>query len=137
MIPPVGKSGAWMMSMSSSSVISGFSISAMQAFTVSLRLCGGMFVAMPTAIPEDPFTRRFGIPEGSTDGSVSLWSKFGSKSTVSLSMSESISSPILAILASVYLYAAAGSPSTDPKFPCPSTSGYLREKSWAILTIAS
>jgi hypothetical protein len=28
-----------------------------------------MFVAIPTAIPEDPLTRRFGIGAGSTVGS--------------------------------------------------------------------
>ena len=44
---------------------------------------------------------------------------------------------ILDILASVYLIAAAPSPSTEPKFPCPSISIYLIEKSCAILTIAS
>ncbi len=33
--------------------------------------------------------------------------------------------------------AAAESPSTEPKLPCPSTRGYLREKGCASLTIAS
>ena len=33
--------------------------------------------------------------------------------------------------------AAAPSPSTDPKFPCPSINGYLIVKSCASLTIAS
>ena len=32
-------------------------------------------------------------------------------------------------LVSVYLIAAAGSPSIDPKFPCPSTNGKLIENS--------
>ena len=36
-----------------------------------------------------------------------------------------------------YLCAAGGSPSTVPKFPCPSTSGTLMEKSCASLTSAS
>ena len=46
---------------------------------------------MPTAMPDDPFTTRFGMPDGSTDGSCSRSSKFGTKSTVFLSMSASIS----------------------------------------------
>ena len=31
--------------------------------------CGGMFVAIPTAIPAEPFTSRFGKRDGSTVGS--------------------------------------------------------------------
>ncbi len=37
----------------------------------SPKLCGGMFVAMPTAIPVDPFTSRFGNRAGRTSGSCS------------------------------------------------------------------
>ena len=37
---------------------------------------------------------------------------------------------------SVYRMAAAPSPSTEPKLPCPSTSGYLVDHSCAILTNA-
>ncbi len=55
-------------------------------------LCGGMFVAMPTAMPDEPFTSRFGNRVGSTSGSVVESSKFGPKSTVSFSMSASIDS---------------------------------------------
>ena len=40
-------------------------------------------------------------------------------------------------LVSVYLMAAAGSPSIDPKFPWPSTKGRLIEKSCTIRTNAS
>jgi hypothetical protein len=36
----------------------------------SLRLCGGMFVAMPTAMPSEPFTSRFGNCAGRTMGSL-------------------------------------------------------------------
>ena len=36
---------------------------------VSVRLCGGMFVAMPTAIPEVPLTSRLGKRAGRTSGS--------------------------------------------------------------------
>ena len=60
-----------------------------------------MFVAMPTAIPLDPFTSRFGNREGRTLGSFRLSSKLGSQSTVSFSISRSISFEILESLASV------------------------------------
>ena len=103
MIPPVGKSGPLTTLSRSSSLVSGFWRMRRQASTSSLRLWGGMFVAMPTAMPADPFRSRFGTPEGSTTGSDSLWSKFGANSTVSLSMSRSISSPMRDIRASVYL----------------------------------
>ena len=36
--------------------------------TSSPRLCGGMLVAMPTAMPLVPFMSRFGTTEGSTEG---------------------------------------------------------------------
>ena len=43
------------------SVISGLSIIAMQASMTSPRSCGGILVAMPTAIPVAPLTSRFGM----------------------------------------------------------------------------
>ena len=43
----------------------------------SPRLCGGMFVAMPTAMPCEPLTRRFGKRAGSTAGCISVSSKLG------------------------------------------------------------
>ena len=39
--------------------------------TTSPRLCGAMLVAIPTAIPAVPLTRRLGIADGSTSGWVS------------------------------------------------------------------
>ena len=36
---------------------------------ISLRLCGGIFVAIPTAIPAEPLIKRLGNLVGSTDGS--------------------------------------------------------------------
>ncbi len=66
--PPVGKSGPGMIDISSSSVISGLRIIAIVALTASPRLCGGMFVAMPTAMPDEPLTSRFGKRAGSTSG---------------------------------------------------------------------
>ena len=74
-------------------------------------------VAIPTAIPEVPLTRRLGYLAGNTDGSFSVSSKLGMKSTVSLLRSLVISIDILLSLASVYRMAAAPSPSTEPKFP--------------------
>ena len=68
--PPVGKSGPGMISSSSSTVTSGLSIIATVASITSPRLCGGMFVAMPTAMPEEPLTSRFGKRAGSTSGCV-------------------------------------------------------------------
>ena len=42
----------------------------------SVKLCGGIFVAIPTAIPEAPFTRSAGIFVGRTVGSLRVSSKF-------------------------------------------------------------
>ena len=69
MIPPVGKSGPLTMLRSSSTSQSGWSMTWWIASTISRRLWGGTFVAMPTAIPAEPFTRRFGTAAGSTTGS--------------------------------------------------------------------
>ena len=71
MMPAVGKSGAGMISISSSIVASGFFSRCRQASTTSLRLCGGMLVAMPTAMPAEPLTSRLGSRVGSTSGSFS------------------------------------------------------------------
>ncbi len=72
MMPAVGKSGPGRCSISPSTSISGLSISAMVASTTSHRLCGGMLVAMPTAMPAEPFTSRFGTRVGMTEGSSSF-----------------------------------------------------------------
>ena len=72
-------------------VISGLSTSWMIALTTSRRLCGGMFVAIPTAMPDEPLTTRFGMPAGKTDGSSRESSKLGTLLTVFLSMSPNIS----------------------------------------------
>ena len=70
-MPAVGKSGAGMCSISSSILRSGFLSNARQAATTSPRLCGGIFVAIPTAIPEEPLINRLGILAGKTTGSFS------------------------------------------------------------------
>ena len=104
-VAPVGKSGPFTIFIMSSMVVSLFSIWSSMILTTapmtSFKLCGGIFVAIPTAIPEVPFTRRFGNLAGSTTGSFSVSSKFGSKSTVFLLISAVSSMEILLSLASV------------------------------------
>ena len=56
---------------------SGLSIKQIAASTTSPKLCGGIFVAIPTAIPPVPFTNRFGYLAGSTEGCINDSSKFG------------------------------------------------------------
>ncbi len=50
-------------------VASGVSIRCVVAPITSRKLCGGMLVAIPTAIPNAPFNRRFGAAAGRTVGS--------------------------------------------------------------------
>ena len=89
--PAVGKSGPLMCSISSNVVMFLSSISATSPLIISLMLCGGILVAIPTAIPSDPLINRVGTAAGSTVGSFSVSSKFGCKSTVFFSRSLSIS----------------------------------------------
>ena len=70
--PPPGKSGPGMIWINSSSSIFGLSMIATVASIISLRLCGGILVVMPTAIPVEPFINRFGRAAGKTEGSVEL-----------------------------------------------------------------
>ena len=64
------------------------------------------------------WSTRYPLVDGHGNfGSLSVSSKFGWKSTVSLLISDSISKEILLRRASVYRIAAAPSPSTDPKLP--------------------
>ncbi len=68
--PPVGKSGPLMYLQSCAFVMSmSASIIFTSAVQTSLRLCGGMFVAMPTAIPVAPLISRLGMRAGRTTGS--------------------------------------------------------------------
>lgn len=71
MVAPVGKSGAKIYSINCSIVISGFSIKAKVPLMTSVRLCVGILVAIPTAIPDAPFTRRLGNLAGKISGSLS------------------------------------------------------------------
>ena len=74
------------------------SIIATKPFITSTRLCGGIFVAIPTAIPSEPLINSVGTADGNTDGSLSVSSKFSVQLTVSLSRSLSISLVSLVIL---------------------------------------
>ena len=67
----------------------GLCMNASAPSITSERLCGGIWVAIPTAIPFAPLTSRFGMTEGRTDGSITESSKLGVKSTVSFSISSS------------------------------------------------
>jgi hypothetical protein len=69
MIPPVGKSGPFTYLLRRSTLMSGSSIIATTPSITSARLCGGMLVAMPTAIPAAPLTSRLGNRDGRTEGS--------------------------------------------------------------------
>ena len=68
-VAAVGKSGPCTNCINSSGVASGLSTRWSSASHTSRRLCGGMFVAMPTAMPDAPLTSRFGTRAGSTVGS--------------------------------------------------------------------
>ena len=131
-LAPVGKSGPFTCCMYSSIEIDGMpsdpssrirSTWRLTAPATSVRLCGGMRVAIPTAIPSLPLSKRFGRREGRTVGSCSESSKLGWKSTVFLLMSSSMCFEIRSSLLSVYRIAAGGSPSIEPKLPCPSMRG--------------
>ena len=102
MMPLVGKSGPLTCCIRSDNVALGSSSTQMTAPMTSRMLWGGMLVAMPTAMPEEPLTSRLGNREGRTLGSLRVSSKLGSQSTVSLSMSRSISSAMRDMRASVY-----------------------------------
>ncbi len=70
--PPPGKSGPLMYFITPASVNSGSRISAIAAFATSVRLWLGISVAMPTAMPEAPFSSTTGRRAGSTCGSCML-----------------------------------------------------------------
>ena len=68
--PPVGKSGpfTWRHSLRIDERIIDHGD---EGVDNSVRLCGGIFVAMPTAIPDAPLTSKFGICAGKVMGSES------------------------------------------------------------------
>ena len=78
----VGKSGLGIKDIKSETDILGLSIKLIVAFTTSVRLCGGISVAIPTAIPDAPFNKTLGNLEDRYLGSIKVPSKFGIQSTV-------------------------------------------------------
>ena len=72
--PPDGRSGPGTNRMISSRVASGWRMRCWAAAITSPGLCGAMFVAMPTAMPEVPLMSRLGNAEGRTDGCVRVLS---------------------------------------------------------------
>ena len=74
--PPVGRSGPRMWRISSSTVgraaVGARPAIQARAASSSPALCGGMLVAMPTAMPAAPLASRFGKAAGRTTGSLSL-----------------------------------------------------------------
>ncbi len=68
-VPPPGKSGPFTCFIRPLTSISGSSMKALTAPAISRRLCGGMLVAIPTAIPAAPLTSRFGKRAGNSSGS--------------------------------------------------------------------
>ena len=72
MMPPPGKSGPGIIFKISLMLASGFSMSIQITSINSPRLCGGIFVVMPTAIPVEPFINKLGSAAGRTAGSVVL-----------------------------------------------------------------
>ena len=107
----------------------GFSRILTVASITSLILCDGISVAIPTAIPDVPFSRITGSFDGNITGSNKDPSKLGCQSTVPDLSSEIRRFAKLVNFDSVYLMAANdfGS-SCEPQLPCPSTKGYLNEK---------
>ena len=71
-LPPVGKSGPGIILIISSTDAAGSSINKQTASIISCKLCGGIFVAIPTAIPVEPFINKPGRLAGNTVGSVVL-----------------------------------------------------------------
>ena len=67
--PPPGKSGPGNTSISSSRPAFGFLSAICRAATTSLRLCEGISVAMPTAMPLAPLSSTNGSRAGSSFGS--------------------------------------------------------------------
>ena len=86
-----GKSGPLMWVMMSSRDAVGRSSRWMQALITSFMLCGGMSVAMPTAMPVPPFNSSMGTRAGSSTGSSMEPSKLATKSTVPCRVSASSS----------------------------------------------
>src|SRR6056297_3685010 len=128
----VGKSGPLIILHKSFVSAFSFSTRKIKAFATSLKLCGGMEVAMPTAMPVVPLSRMLGRRAGIREGSSRVPSKLGTHSTVPCSSSSKKIFAYLDSLDSVYRMAAKDLGSLgSPQLPCPSTNGYLKENGWA------
>ena len=97
----VGKSGPGMYSAILASVRFGLRIRAIVPFTTSRKLCGGISVAIPTAIPVVPFNRILGTRAGKLIGSFIEPSKLSCQSQVPCPSSDKSSSLYCDSLASV------------------------------------
>ena len=71
MMPPVGKSGPGTYFSNVFVRAFGVAIRCSAASQSSAALCGGIDVAMPTAMPCEPLASRLGNAPGSTTGSLS------------------------------------------------------------------
>ena len=69
MMPPVGKSGPFNIFSIDFNVMPGFFTNSITKSHISDKLCDGELVAIPTAIPSEPFKRKFGKRHGSIVGS--------------------------------------------------------------------
>ena len=67
--PPPGKSGPGICDINSSCEIFGLRIIATAALATSVKLCEGISVAIPTAIPDAPFNKTKGKRPGNKRGS--------------------------------------------------------------------
>ena len=67
--PPPGKSGPGIISSNSAVESFGVFIKAIAAAATSRKLCDGISVAIPTAIPEAPFSKTNGKRAGNNLGS--------------------------------------------------------------------
>ena len=112
--------------MSSLTVHLGLLITYWVARITSPKLCGGISVDIPTAIPELPLISIFGICDGKNLGSFNVPSKLAIQSAVPFFRSLRSNSEYFVSLDSVYLIAAKdfGS-SCVPQLPCPSINGIL------------
>ena len=67
--PPPGKSGPGISAIKDSCDSLGFLMSATAASATSVRLCEGISVARPTAMPDAPFSKTKGSLAGNSLGS--------------------------------------------------------------------
>ena len=122
MMPPVGKSGPARTSSVRAARVR--IVDQEQRGVAQLgALCGGIAVAMPTAMPCEPLASRFGNAPGSTTGS--LFGAVVGRAEIDRVLVDAVDQEARD-LGQPRLGVAHGgglSPSILPKLPCPSTSG--------------